>query len=136
MTNDGTVSTNATNFMGGGQVGCNWQSATYVVGLEGDFDYFPSNTNLYNNTNTLPISGNNFAIGQTDHDHLSFRRSARAQRHRRRPQLLSYITGGAAFTSVNYTESYTDLGGGALGSVTDVEIPGRLDRRPRAGNTP
>lgn len=32
------------NFIGGGEIGCNWQSGTVVVGLEGDFVYFPGHS--------------------------------------------------------------------------------------------
>ena len=65
VNNDGTGSANISNFLGGGQAGCNWQTGTVVVGLEGDFDYFHSNSNFFNNTNTLPTSGNTFVIGQS-----------------------------------------------------------------------
>ncbi len=46
--------TTISNFLGGGQAGCNWQTGTVVYGLEGDFDYFHGNENFYNNTNPLP----------------------------------------------------------------------------------
>ena len=55
---------NADGILAGGQVGCNLQSGTLVYGLEGDFDYFHSNPNFNNNTNTL-ANGNTFAISQS-----------------------------------------------------------------------
>ncbi len=115
VSNDGTLSTNSSNFMVGGQLGCNWQSGTYVVGLEGDLDYFPSNTSLYNDSNTLPTSGNSFVVGQQiKTNYLSTirpRAGIAADRN------FFYVTGGAAFTTASYTESYTDSGGGT-GSAT------------------
>ncbi len=49
---------------GGAQAGCNFQSGTLVYGLEGDFDYFHTNPQFNNNTNTL-ANGNAFAISQS-----------------------------------------------------------------------
>ena len=54
-----------TTFVGGGQAGCNWQKGTLVFGMEGDFDYFHSNSNFYNNTDALPVLGVPFVIGQS-----------------------------------------------------------------------
>ena len=48
ISNDGTGSGSGSNFLGGGQAGCNWQSGTVVAGLEGDFDYYRSNSNFLN----------------------------------------------------------------------------------------
>jgi outer membrane immunogenic protein len=64
VSNDGTGSHDNSNFIGGGQAGCNWQSGTVVAGLEGDFDYFPGNSIFANNTDTLPDLGIPFVIGQ------------------------------------------------------------------------
>jgi len=60
-----TGSANATGFLGGGQAGCNWQSATVVWGLEGDFDYFRGNPQFSNNTNTLSDGVTPFAVTQS-----------------------------------------------------------------------
>jgi outer membrane immunogenic protein len=110
VTNDGTGSANASNLLGGGQAGCNWQTGTLVVGLEGDFDYFRSKSNFYNNTNTLPTSGNSFVIGQSlTTDYLS---TVRPRIGIAADRNFAYITGGAAFTKANYTESYADGAGG------------------------
>jgi outer membrane immunogenic protein len=90
----------------GGQTGCNWQSGTLVLGLEGDFDYFHSNPSFNNNTNTLSDGVTPFAILQsltTD-----FLATIRPRIGIAADRNLAYITGGAAFTRVNYTESYVD----------------------------
>ncbi len=62
VNNDGTGSVNASNFLGGGQVGCNWQTGTIVVGLEGDFDYFHANSNFFNDTNTTGFFNTEFFV--------------------------------------------------------------------------
>ena len=36
---------NSTTFVGGGQVGVNYQFSSVVVGIEGDFDWFANNNN-------------------------------------------------------------------------------------------
>jgi outer membrane immunogenic protein len=97
---------NADGPLGGGQIGCNWQSGTLVLGLEGDFDYFHSNPDFSNNTNTLSNGVTPFTISQSlTTDYLATIRpriGIAADRN------LAYITGGVAFTQINYTESYSD----------------------------
>jgi outer membrane immunogenic protein len=96
---------NGQGILAGGQAGCNFQTGTLVLGLEGEFDYFPSNPQFSNNTNTL-ADGNTFAISQSvTTDYLATLRpriGIAADRN------LAYITGGAAFTSISYTEGYSD----------------------------
>jgi len=110
VTNDGTGSADTSNFVGGGQAGCNWQTSTFVAGLEGDFDYFHSNSNFFNDTNVLPTSGNSFVIGQSlTTDYLA---TVRPRIGIAADRNFAYITGGAAFTKASYAETYADSGGG------------------------
>jgi outer membrane immunogenic protein len=97
---------NADGVLAGGQAGCNWQTGTFVFGLEGDFDYFRSNPNFSNNTNTLSDGVTPFTISQsltTD-----FLATIRPRIGIAADRNLAYITGGAAFTRVSYSESYVD----------------------------
>ena len=97
---------NADGLLAGGQAGCNWQNGTLVLGLEGDFDYFHSNPNFSNNTNTLSNGVTPFTISQsltTD-----FLATVRPRIGIGADRNLAYITGGAAFTRVGYTETYSD----------------------------
>jgi outer membrane immunogenic protein len=106
VSNSGTGSANATGFLGGGQTGCNWQSGLIVYGIEGDFDYFHSRPSFANNTNTLSDGVTPFAVTQsltTD-----FFATVRPRIGIAADRNLGYITGGAAFTQVNYTQSYVD----------------------------
>jgi len=103
---DGTGSMNASNFLGGGQAGCNWQSGTLVYGLEGDFDYFHSKSQFINPFDTLSDGVTPFTITQsltTD-----FLATVRPRIGIAADRNLGYITGGVAFTKANYTESYVD----------------------------
>jgi outer membrane immunogenic protein len=115
VSSDGTGSADNSNFLGGGQAGCNWQSGTIVVGLEGDFDYFHSKSNFFNDTDPPLGNGNSFVVGQVlTTDYLATIRpriGIAADRN------FAYITGGAAFTDASYTESYSDSGGNT-GSAT------------------
>ena len=97
---------NREGVIAGGQAGCNWQTGTLVLGLEGDVDYFHSNPNFGNNTNTLSDGVTPFIISQSlTSNYLATIRpriGIGADRN------LAYITGGVAFTRVSYTESYSD----------------------------
>jgi outer membrane immunogenic protein len=101
----GTGSANASAFLAGGQAGCNWQSGTLVYGLEGDFDYFHANPQFINANGTLS-TGDTFSVTQSlKTDYLATvrpRLGVAADRN------LAYITGGAAFTKANYTQTYAD----------------------------
>jgi outer membrane immunogenic protein len=90
----------------GGQAGCNWQTGTLVLGLEGDFDYFHSNPNFGNNTNTLSDGVTPFIISQSLT--TNYLATVRPRIGIGADRNLAYITGGVAFTRVSYTESYTD----------------------------
>jgi outer membrane immunogenic protein len=114
VSNDGSGSGSGSNFLGGGQAGCNWQTGTVVVGLEGDFDYYRSNSNFLNNTDTLAAS-TSFAVGQSlKTDYLA---TVRPRIGIAADRNFAYITGGVAFTEAHYAETYGD-GAGALGSAS------------------
>ena len=61
----GAGAANEVDPLAGGQVGCNWQASTLVLGLEGDFDYFHSKPGFSNNTNTLSDGVTPFTISPT-----------------------------------------------------------------------
>jgi outer membrane immunogenic protein len=103
----GTGSFNGDNFAGGGQVGCNLQSGALVYGLEGDVDYFHGNSHLTNNTNTLSDGVTPFTINQSTT--TNYIATVRPRIGIAADRDLGYLTAGAAFTSVNYTESYIDV---------------------------
>ncbi len=111
---DGGGSANDTRAIGGGQVGCNWQTNTVVFGLEGDFDYFRSNANFYNNTDTL-AAGTPFIVGQSVT--TNYLATVRPRIGIAADRNFAYITGGVAFTDASYTESYSDAAGG-IGSAS------------------
>jgi outer membrane immunogenic protein len=117
----GIGSGNDSNFLAGAQVGCQWQSGTYVYGFEADADYFHSNASFLNGTGTLS-TGDAFAVTQSlTTDYLA---TLRPRLGVAADRSLFYITGGAAFTHVSYVQTYADtLNGGngaAIGSKSLV----------------
>jgi outer membrane immunogenic protein len=102
----GTGSANSPNFLGGGQAGCNWQSGTYVYGLEGDVDYFRSNPQFINGTATLSDGATTFTVTQslTTNVFATVRPRFGVSADRN----LFYVTAGAAFTKASYAQSYID----------------------------
>lgn len=115
VSESGSGSRNQTDFLGGGQVGCNLQFNTFVFGIEGDYDYFHSNPNYNNNTNTLnvaPNAGVPFAISQSLT--TNYLATVRPRIGIAADRSLAYLTGGVAFTTANYSETYSD-GNGATG---------------------
>jgi outer membrane immunogenic protein len=111
---DGSGSANDTKAIGGGQAGCNWQTNTVVFGLEGDFDYFSSNANFFNNTDTL-AAGTPFVVGQSLT--TNYLATVRPRIGIAADRNFAYITGGVAFTDASYTETYSDAAGG-VGSAS------------------
>ncbi len=111
----GTGSANDLGFIGGGQAGCNLQTGSFVVGIEGDWDYFGSKP-TFNNPNGTLTTGDTVSITQ------SLKTSSLATV---RPRLgivsdrtLIYATGGAAFAKVSYTQTYEDSLNNAVGAAT------------------
>jgi outer membrane immunogenic protein len=94
----GTVSTSLSGFIGGGQVGYNWQTGIWLVGLEGDFDGVSAKK-----TTTLVIPGSVvFAPISTIYtrqlDWLSTIRGRVGVVAS--PDVLLYVTGGVAIGEV------------------------------------
>ncbi len=111
----GSGGANANGPLGGGQAGCNLQTGTLVYGLEGDFDAFRSNPQFSNNTNTLSDGVTPFTLSQSLT--INYIATVRPRIGIAADHNLAYITGGAAFTRVSYTESYVD---GAVPAGTGI----------------
>jgi outer membrane immunogenic protein len=112
---DGSGSKNDIGLLGGGQAGCNWQTGTVVLGIEGDFDYFRSNPTINNNTGATGVTlanGSPFAISQSLK--TNFLATARPRIGIAADRNFAYVTGGVAFANISYAESYSD-GNGAPG---------------------
>jgi len=111
----GIGSANDSGFIGGGQAGCNYQTGTFVAGIEGDYDYFSSKP-TFTDPNGVLGTGDTVTITQ------SLRTDSLATI---RPRIgivsdrnLIYATGGVAFARVSYAQYYADTVNAALGTAT------------------
>ena len=107
----------------GVQLGCNWQSGSYVVGIETDFDYMGLKKDV---STQFPASIVNPAI-QTVTTNTSF---ATHWFYTLRGRLglvaqsdwLLYVTGGLAVTRINYNSAYTNIALGPPPSLLEDEF--------------
>ena len=98
FTAGGTLFNESTNgFIGGGQVGYNWQFRHAVVGIETDFQYLSNsqNTTLF----ALP-PGN---VGPTFHDSVQWLGTVRGRAGLAIDDVLTYVTAGLAYGRARHT---------------------------------
>ena len=104
---------NSTTFVGGGQVGVNYQFSSVVLGIEGDFDWFANNNNSGGGTALAGVAAGSFVQGSNNGRWLTTltgRAGLAADR------LLVYMKGGGAWVGSNNL-TLTNLGPGG-GSVS------------------
>jgi outer membrane immunogenic protein len=97
----------SSSFIGGGQIGYNWQIRSWVFGVEGDFD----GQSLVHSTSVV-TSGLGFVAGDTFSSRSDWQASARLRLGYAWGPWLAYVTGGAAFTDVRLSTNF--VGAGAL----------------------
>ncbi len=116
----GTGSASDTGFIGGGQVGCNFQSGQFVIGVEGDFDYFGTESTL--SGSGVLTTRDPFAI--TNSVKTNWLATVRPRAGIAFGPSLLYVTGGVAFTDIKYTQSYADTLFDAVGgsSVSETKV--------------
>jgi opacity protein-like surface antigen/outer membrane protease len=116
----GTGALDAISGIGGGQIGYNWQVApTWTVGVEADLNSFAQHRALsqIGETTSGPASVTN-SLDSTWLATVRGRIGAPFERS------LLYVTGGAAFTDLSYTQNYSDLGappGVGISSVKSIK---------------
>jgi outer membrane immunogenic protein len=116
----GTDSINDSGFMGGGQLGCNFQTGSFAFGLEGDVDYFRTSPNV-TTTGTLS-TGDTFAI--TNAVVTNGLATLRPRFGIVSDRTLIFLTGGAAFTRATFAHSYVDTLGAAGSSSMSSSLIG------------
>jgi outer membrane immunogenic protein len=99
--------TNAGTFIGGGQIGCNWQSGNWVFGIEGDADgqRWRSSRTLGAAVASPLIPGDTFDIRS------DWQASVRGRIGYAWDRTLLYATGGVAFTDVRVGTNFIVAGG-------------------------
>jgi outer membrane immunogenic protein len=97
----GSISSSA--FIGGGQLGYNWQANNTVLGVEVDFNSFHLRVSRQGTTNFTQASGSTFTITNAVSTDWLF--TARG-----RLGVLAYATGGLALTDLKNSNTYLDPG--------------------------
>jgi outer membrane immunogenic protein len=99
-------SANSSTFIGGGQIGCNWQTGRLVVGIEGDADAqnWKRTQTLVGVLPALFIPGDTFELRST------WQASVRGRIGYAWDRTLLYATGGVAFTDVTANTNWTPIG--------------------------
>jgi outer membrane immunogenic protein len=104
-------------FIGGGQIGCNWQAAgsNWVFGVEGDGNVGRvRQTRTLGGAPTLP-----FLAGDTFDFRTDWQASARGRIGYAWDRWMLYATGGASFTEVRTVANYIASAGVAAESFSD-----------------
>jgi outer membrane immunogenic protein len=100
---DGVMSGNAGGFIGGAQIGYNYQINNVVLGAEGDFGYFGARRSF---TDVDAVAG----VTTTASWKTSWDASIRARLGVAVDRTLFYVTGGIAFADFGLKASVTDGG--------------------------
>ena len=107
----GITSTTSGSFLGGGQVGVNWEFGPgVVIGAEADFDWLP------NTKNTVTLTGTGANAGSTATANINSRwmTLVDARLGYAWDRLLVYGKGGGAFVGANNSSLTVSPGGGVL----------------------
>ena len=111
-----TYSQSPAGFLGGGQIGYNWQIGHWVLGAEADWDAASQRDNLQiNNFIASSVVVAPAAYAYSDQERIKWLSTARARVGWASGYTLVYITGGAAWGGVdsNYTFQAVQTGAGA-----------------------
>jgi outer membrane immunogenic protein len=109
-------STTPSSFIGGGQVGYNWQTGSVVFGIEGDIDLQDwKTTQVLGNfsSDQVFVPGDSFTLESR------WQASLRGRLGYASDRLLVYATGGAAWTEVKAQAYFTPFGIAPATSGTD-----------------
>jgi outer membrane immunogenic protein len=109
----GTGTNRRSGFTGGGQIGYNWQMQNWVLGLEGDFEYFDARSSL-SGTGILTTGD---PVTVTNSVKSSWLATIRPRFGYAWNRTLVYVTGGAAFSDLRYTQSIVTTLAAATGAL-------------------
>jgi outer membrane immunogenic protein len=112
-------STSPSSFMGGAQVGYNWQTGPVVFGIEGDIDVQDwKTTQVLTNfsSDTVFVPGDSFTLDSR------WQASLRGRVGYALDRLLIYATGGVAWTDVTAGANFIPFGGAPATAGTDRAI--------------
>jgi outer membrane immunogenic protein len=91
---------NISSFLGGGQVGCNYQISTWVFGVQGDYDWTNANT----------ATADMAAVALTDHTNIKSLASVTGRVGYAWDRFLGYVKGGGAWEKETYSTTVNVTG--------------------------
>jgi outer membrane immunogenic protein len=91
---------NISSFLGGGQVGCNYQISTWVFGIQGDYDWTNANT----------ATADMAAVALTDHTNIKSLASVTGRVGYAWDRFLGYVKGGGAWEKETYSTTVNVTG--------------------------
>jgi outer membrane immunogenic protein len=115
-------SLNGDGFTGGGQVGCIFQSAQFVWGVEGDINWFGQDARLGGN---FLYSTNNAPYFASVEDHKKWLATVRGRLGYAFDRYMIYATGGLAIMKVDYTQIFNEppfVVGPAVASFSETKL--------------
>jgi outer membrane immunogenic protein len=112
----GSASQSPKGFLGGLQVGYNWQWGHFVAGLEADFDYMGLKASTTGTAADPAVPGNFYNISQEIK--TTWLGTARPRIGWAFDNFLVYATGGAAVSQIKYTSSHSETTTTGAGSAT------------------
>jgi outer membrane immunogenic protein len=135
--NPTSFSPNSSGFIGGAQVGYNWQVApNWVLGVEGDWESMKTKYNFCRQTNTSSVAcidnSNNIFGFESIGSQSNWLATARGRVGVALDRVMVYGTGGAAWTSIQTTESLSCLDDGC-GSSTHALAASSTVTQTKAG---
>jgi len=116
---NGTADTTATGFIGGGQIGYNWQDGNFVFGLEGDIDGLTGTGKSLNKfINDSPPESKSYS------NRISWLSTIRARTGLAVGNTMAYATGGLALGGVKNSWTTT---------FSSTPFPNKSESRTRVG---
>jgi outer membrane immunogenic protein len=109
------VNHDPSGFVGGGQVGCNYQTGPFVFGIQADYDW----TNA--SASSTPLPGSTFRTGQILGTSLRGLGSVTGRAGYAWDRVLGYVKGGGAWVSDRYSSTFAT---GVLASTASGDRAG------------
>ncbi len=102
-------------FIGGGQIGYNWQFANWLVGFETDFQGTTVNSSALVHTNAAPL----FPVDNSVSSKLDYFGTVRGRiGYLPQANWLVFLTGGLAYGEVNNSATVFDFGGNGVAPIS------------------
>lgn len=102
--NAGLTAISGDGFVGGGQVGCNWQTSAFVLGVEGDFSFLEAKATR--DTGNFVELGSGRTVRSIDSVGKDWLSTIRGRAGFAVDRVLFFATGGVAFAQFETTKNF------------------------------